>query len=124
MTNHKRSNHSKKQKTIGAMIGLALAGQALGLDTAYASDFNAGYVLDKMESKQQHAYLAGVIEGLAFSRYALDKPDETGMKCIYDWFYERSEKNLSKMLTILASNKEKPVGVLLYVLTKRDCGLE
>lgn len=90
---------------------------------ARGTELNAGFVLNKMNVDQQVSYVAGVVEGLAYSRYLRDKPDQSGMQCIYDWYGKNTGKvQISKMDAWFAKHPDKPVGVLLYVLIKQDCG--
>lgn len=62
-------------------IALALA-LAQGSEAA-AEDFTAGVVMTKMNVEQRAAYLAGMVEGLAYSRYRADGKKTEGMACIY-----------------------------------------
>ncbi len=80
---------------------------------------NAGFVLNKMEPGKQVAYVTGVIEGLAVSRFLRDRPDVTGMKCIYDWYDKIS---VEKVDAWFARYPERPVGVILHLLIKKKCG--
>ncbi|MCV6576166.1 MAG: hypothetical protein OIF58_10575 [Cohaesibacter sp.] len=66
--------------------------------------------------------MAGVIEGLAYSRFLKDRPNEKGMSCIYDWFYESKDKKWAKMEQWFNRHPDKQVGVLLHVLIKKECG--
>jgi hypothetical protein len=92
--------------------------------TSYSKTINAGFVMNKMNVDQQVSYIAGVIEGLAFSRYLRDKPNQKSMKCVYGWYAENTggPQKWKKMEAWLAKHPDKPVGVLLYVLIKRKCG--
>ncbi len=88
-----------------------------------AQNLNAGAVMGNMNSDQRIGYVSGVIEGMAYSRFVRDKPSETGMKCIYDWYYKDNAKRWKKTLfPIFEKHKDKPVSVILYVLTKKSCG--
>lgn len=78
--------------------------------------------MNKMGPEQRIGYINGVIEGLAFSRWLRDKPDTRGMKCIYDWYYRAPDKNWEKIAAWLNRHPDKPVGGLLHVLIKGECG--
>ena len=79
--------------------------------------------MEEMTDDQRIGYVSGVIEGLAYARYVKDNPDEVGMKCIYDWYYKNNkERWINTILPTFVKHKDKPIGVILYVLTKRDCG--
>lgn len=89
-------------------------------NSAYA--LTADDVLNKMNTDQQFSYVAGVIGGLAFSRFLRDKPDESGMNCIFNWYYENEKSQWLKIEAWLSRHLEKPVEPLIYVLIKKDCG--
>ncbi len=81
----------------------------------------AGDLLNKMNADQQSSYVAGVIEGLAYSRFLQDKPDETGMQCIYSWYHNGKVEKWKQMQQWFAKHSDKPVGLLLHVLIKKEC---
>ncbi len=98
----------------GAPVIVANDSRAQGLD--------ADAVLNKMPPEQQTAYVAGVVEGLAYARFQRDKPDEAGMQCIYSWFYGSGEGKWQAIESWFSRYPKQPAGVLLYVLIKRECG--
>ncbi len=106
---------------IRAAVAYFLFG-ALVAHSAYVDDLNASAVLNKMNSDQRHGYISGVVEGLAYARFLRDRPNETGMKCIYDWYYTGKIKKWLKIEAWFKRHPDKPVGALLYVLTKKECG--
>lgn len=83
---------------------------------------NAGFVLDDMSEDMRHGYITGVVEGLAFSRYLRDKPATEGMKCFYDWLYQSKESRWPAIEQWLGRHRDQPVGALMYVLIKKECG--
>ena len=89
---------------------------------AQANNLNAGFVLNEMNKDQRVSYIAGVIEGLAYSRFLRDKPNEKGMNCVYDWYYKGKAEQMKNIRAWFGRHPDKPVGVLLYVLIKKDCG--
>ncbi len=100
----------------------AMLGMSLG-SNGHSHAQTAGDVLTKMESGESASYIAGVIEGLAFARWIKDKPDGTGMKCIYDWKYgEGALDNTKKLQAWLRRNPDQRVGHLAYTLIIQDCG--
>ncbi len=108
-----------KYSRISIIILSMIAGNA-----ASAESLNAGFVLNKMNGDQQVSYIAGVIEGLAYSRYLNDKPSEVGMQCVYDWYAKNtgSARKRKTMTAFFKRHADKPVGVLLHVLIKKQCG--
>ena len=91
---------------------------------AHAQNLDADFVLNKMNADQQVSYIAGVVEGMAYSRYLRDKPSEDGMNCLYQWYANNtgSREKSKKVDALFAQHPDKPVGVLLYVLMKKECG--
>lgn len=87
-----------------------------------ANALTAGDVLNKMTSEQSVSYINGVIEGLAYSRWLRDRPSSKGSKCIYDWYYQGGKKSFNQTMSWLERHPDKPVGALIYVLTKKKCG--
>lgn len=87
-----------------------------------AQAITADDVLNKMNADQRFGYISGVIEGLAFARWTKDQPDSTGMNCIYDWYYQGGGERSNQVDTWLRRHLDRPVGALLHVLIKRDCG--
>jgi len=106
----------------------AIAGAlAFGLSIVAANDaraqgLDADAVLNKMTSEQQTAYVAGVVEGLAYSRFLRDKPEEEGMQCINSWFYGSGKNKWQAIENWFSRHPGQPASVLLYVLIKRECG--
>lgn len=119
MLNH--INHAKAyvSASIGCVLGLHIAFAG----TARAVEINAGYVLNEMNNDQSVSYIYGVVEGLAYARFLRDRPDESGMHCIYDWLDGDADgQNWRKMRVWLERHPDKPVGVLMHVLIKQQCG--
>ena len=88
---------------------------------ADARQLNAGFLLNEMSADEQIGYVSGVVEGLAYSRFLRERPSESGMQCVYSWYY--GEKNRwPQMKKLFERHADKPVGVLLHVLIKKQCG--
>lgn len=84
----------------------------LTIQPATATDFTAQVVMEKMKAEERLPYLAGVVEGLAYARYARDNKDvpadkktTLGMKCIYDWFYVDNQKTLNTIYARSAASE-------------------
>jgi hypothetical protein len=99
---------------------LALPLAALPMKAA-ATDFTAGIVMEKMSPVERSAYLAGVIEGLAYARYARDGKADGGMKCIYQWFYEK-EGTLKKIHAAFDHFKDYLPGAVIAAMLEKECG--
>ncbi len=87
---------------------------------ALAQNLDADFVLNKMTSDQQVSFVAGVIEGLTFSRWQKDNPDLSGVQCIRKWA-DRQDK-WSKIEQWFGRHPDKQPGPLLYILIKQECG--
>ncbi|MGH1330673.1 MAG: hypothetical protein ACRBBK_07310 [Paracoccaceae bacterium] len=88
-----------------------------------AAAVTAEDVLNTMNADQRHGYLVGVVEGLATARWLQDKPDQTGMQCISNWYLQRPQSVVSNEIeTWFARHPERQAGLLLSVLIKRECG--
>ena len=87
-----------------------------------AQALTADYVLNEMTPEQQHGYISGVVDGIAYARWLSDRPDETGMQCIYRWFYESGAEKWELVDSWFERHPEQPVDALLYVLIERECG--
>jgi len=80
---------------------------------------NAGFVMGQMNADQRASYVSGAVEGLAFSRFLRDRPDEAGMSCIYQWYADTATEDLHAWFE---RHPERTIGVLLYTMMKRTCG--
>ena len=98
----------------GGGIFLLLGGSAQAL--------TADDVLNKMSGEEQHSFVAGVVGGFAYARYLRDKPDQSGMSCIYDWYYGAAAGRWEEINQWFERHLDQPVEPLLYVLIERECG--
>lgn len=78
--------------------------------------------MEKMSTDERHAYITGVVEGLATARWVRDKPDTTGVDCIYNWYFRTGDKNTKKQIEWFERHPNKRPGILMQVLIKQDCG--
>ncbi len=89
---------------------------------AQSENLDAGFVLNKMETKEQTFYVTGIIQGLAYARFLRDRPNEEGYKCMSEWLNKGRKAHWRKILTLFERHREKPPAVLLNVLIRKDCG--
>jgi len=87
---------------------------------AGAAELNAGYILNEMNTDQRVGFITGAVEGFAYSRFLKDKPDQSGAKCIYDWYAKPN--TLDQVWQWFSRHPDKPAGPLLFVLIKKECG--
>ncbi|MCM2397751.1 hypothetical protein NBH19_16895 [Rhizobium sp. S95] len=88
---------------------------------AGASDFTTEKVLKEMGTEERASYLAGVVEGLAYARYAKDGKKTEGMTCIYDWFY-KTEGTPNAILTAFQRFTEYTPGAVMAAMIEKECG--
>lgn len=94
---------------------------------AAAEVMNAGYVVEKMETKEQFAYISGIVEGMAYARFRKDtiaagSKDERGSNCIYDWYHTDSRKTHASIFATFRNNPEQLPTVIIALMIKRECG--
>lgn len=112
-------NHSKYLKyTRNGLFSLPLM---LASMSAGATDFTAGIVMEKMSPDERVVYLSGVVEGLAYARYAKDGKKTDGMKCIYDWFYE-SKGTVTKIYSAFERFSDYLPGAVVAAMVEKECG--
>lgn len=87
-----------------------------------AAALTADYVLNEMPAELKATYVAGLVDGFAFARWIADRPDDTGMKCIQDWYYGSGNQKWAQIEQWFARHPDKPADALLYVLIKKECG--
>ncbi|SMX44528.1 hypothetical protein OCA8868_03166 [Octadecabacter ascidiaceicola] len=101
---------------------MILAGGMIVSSTGAAQALTADDVLNNMTTDQRYSYIAGVVGGLAYSRYLREQPDQAGMSCIYDWYHDAETDSWPQIATWFARHPDRQVEPLLYVLIKRECG--
>ncbi len=94
----------------------------LTIHQSHAENLDAGAVLNEMETKQQSAFVTGIVQGLAYARFLRDRPNEDGFRCVSGWLNGDAKGNWNKILTLFERHSTKPPAVLLHVLIKKDCG--
>ena len=113
----------KRNRQFGSYSRSALVGVGLALIAADdAGAQTAGDILEKTSPEHQVGYINGVVEGLAYARFLRDHPDETGMRCIYDWYLKGDGRNQKRIIAWLERHSEQRVGVLMHVLIRQECG--
>ena len=119
MLNDERIKLSKYKQILVIILGVLIT----GINPSLSSNLNADAVLNKMNADERFGYISGVVEGLAYSRWLKDRPNDTGMQCIYKWYYNAKLEKWKKITAWFNRHPNKPVGVLLYVLIKKECGV-
>lgn len=73
-----------------------------------------------MDGVQRSAYLAGVVEGLAYARYRQDGEATTGMGCIYRWFCQRKE-TLRDIHAAFERFADHSPGAVIAAMIRKEC---
>lgn len=109
------------QKSNAGVSNLFLASTLTLLSTP-ALAITAAEVRSKMNQDERSSFIAGIVDGLAQARWIKDKPDATGMRCIYDWHYKPTRKSVNSRETLMDRHPEKPISSLIFALVKKQCG--
>lgn len=102
---------------LSSVIAMCCAAQVATAQTA-------DDVLNQMGDDERFAYLSGTVEGLATARWIADRPDASGMQCIYAWHYGQSAETRETVITWLERNPDQRVGILLHILVEKECPSE
>lgn len=87
---------------------------------AEAERFTAGTVMQKMGKDERFGFVAGIVEGLAVSRYMQDGKKPEGMKCIFDWFYE-NPKTVQNIYAAFEHFSDYPPGSVVDAMARKAC---
>ena len=92
------------------------------INAANARQLDAGFILNEMEPKQQHSLVIGIVEGLAYSRFLKERPDESGMTCVQNWIYKDTVMRWKEINVFFRKHLAKAPTVLLHHMIKKECG--
>jgi len=81
----------------------------------------AGVVMEKMPALERIAFVAGVVEGLAYARYSKDGKQTAGMSCIYSWFYDKKDR-IQDVYQAFNRFKEHMPGAIVAAMVAKECG--
>lgn len=81
----------------------------------------AGSLSKNLSGKEHFAYLAGLVEGLAYARYVKDGKSSAGMACIYDWFYKKPD-TLREIFDTFDRFPDHSPGAVMAAMTQKACG--
>lgn len=90
--------------------------------TSNAHAFTANEVVNEMNERERSVYLAGLVDGLIQARWIKDQPDQTGINCLANWYYQSGDTVHSVIKQWFSRHLETDAAGLLYVLIKRECG--
>jgi len=111
-----------KLTSSSSLFAMILAGARSMSFTRETAALPSEDVLSKMSQDRRHGYISGVVDGLADARWLTDRPNGTGMQCIYDWYYGGGTEKWALITQWLERHLDKPVDALMYVLINKECG--
>ena len=84
-------------------------------------------VMETMPGQERTSYIIGLVDGLAYGRFLKDtdkagRQVETGMKCIFDWFYKDGLGNTRRVEAAFKRYGEHHPTTLLHAIIKKECG--
>lgn len=87
----------------------------------------AEVVMQEMPTKERYAFIAGIVDGLAYARFRKDSAGtgekvETGSKCIYEWFYAGEGKTALLIEDAFRKYPDYPPSSIVGVMAIRQCG--
>ncbi len=89
---------------------------------AQLDSMTAGTIFTRMSSQESTAYLAGIVEGLAWARFVRDNRTPGGRDCIYDWFYSDAGRSLRSIHATFERYPDASPGRLVATLANTKCG--
>ena len=117
------------KRLVAWKVGKAAVGMAvclpicLGLPSAGNAQtaMTAGVVMEKMPALERLAFVAGIVEGLAYARYAKDGKKTEGMGCVYRWFYDKKDR-IDDIYQAFNRFKEHLPGAVVAAMVAKECG--
>lgn len=97
----------------GALLLGGMSGQA------QAEAFTTGVIMREMTPDQRFIYVSGIVEGLAYARFAADGQKMDGMNCIYDWFYQ--EPTMGKIEQMFTQFNDYTPGPVVAAMLEGEC---
>ena len=87
----------------------------------------AGLLLEKMGGDERFAYINGMVEGMAYSRFRKDtiaagSKTETGLNCIYGWYYSGDGKTHASIEATFRKYPDQMPSVIIAAMIKKECG--
>lgn len=110
----------ERVRSLARCAGLVMGAHLLAAGPASTRDFTAGFFLDELEDSQHFAYLSGIVEGLAYSRFKADGDQIEGMACVYGWFYDDPEVTL-RIYTAFDKFRDHTPGAIMGAMIERKC---
>lgn len=109
-----------------ACATLMNAQAALANDNA-GTLMTAETIMREMPIGDRYTYVSGIVEGLAYARLvqdtrALGENDQSGMNCIYRWYFEDVGQTHMTVEQAFRQYPEHFPATIVSVLINRECG--
>ena len=114
------------------MRNVSVAGAVLlGASAAFANDngtpMTAGVVVDEMPIRERTSYVMGIIDALAYARFAKDtaqagENDQSGMQCVYNWFHDDGVQSMTRVDAAFREYRDYPPSMVVAAMVKKACG--
>lgn len=104
--------------TAGAVIATGVVMAAV--PNAAETPMTAGVIAERMEFEDRFPFAAGLVEGIAFSRYQTGGQDVAAMECIFDWFYS-GQRRTDLIFEAFGRFPDYTAGAVVAALTNRAC---
>lgn len=84
-------------------------------------------IMREMEADERFLFVTGILEGLAYARLEKDteaagQRNNTGMNCIYDWFYGSDGRTFQLIQAAFDRYPDHFPNTIVAVLINRECG--
>ena len=110
-----------KVRKAAAGLAVCLAPLPFVSSQALAQDMTAGVIMEKMPQTERYPFVAGIVEGLAYARYARDNKQVSGMECIYKWFYGKKDR-IQDVYQAFNRFKDHTPGAIVAAMVVKECG--
>ena len=112
-------------RTIGisALAGLCLPAMLATAD-AEESPRTARSLMESMQPGERYAFVAGIVEGIAFHRYTVGNKDTDAMNCVYRWFADghNGQRTIDVIYAAFGQYPDYPPAAVVAALANRKCG--
>ena len=112
---------AQNARKTAASLALCLVSMPFAFPQAQAQTMTAGVIMEKMPQAERFPFVAGLVEGLAYARYARDSKQTKGMKCIYDWFYGKQDR-IQDVYQAFNRFKDHMPGAIVAAMVAKECG--
>lgn len=108
---------------VSALAGLVMPG-LLASANAEETTRTARSLMENMQPGERYAFVAGIVEGIAFHRYTTGNKDAAAMDCVYKWFAEghNGHRTIDVIYAAFGQYPDYPPAAVVAALANRKCG--